>query len=173
MHRCKKVGQGTDGLRTAEDEVTGGFQGEMEDRDDLSLHGRPKIDQNIAATDRIDLGDGWILDQILLGKDAHRPQGVIDAVFTFGHGKEAVQALARDVLGNALRVYAGAGPLEGRLVDVRGQDLDRECDRRFLQVLHQGYGQGICFLAGRAPRHPKPDGASCRRLHQLGERLPF
>ncbi len=51
-----------------------------EQRDKLLLQFATHIDQQVATTNEIELGKGWVFDYVLLGKDHHIADAFVDAV---------------------------------------------------------------------------------------------
>ena len=72
---------------------------------------RAHIDQQVAATDQVEFGKRRVFDHVLLGKDQHVADALVDAVGAAVRlrGEKARQPFRRDVGGNAGRVDAGAG----------------------------------------------------------------
>ena len=108
----------------AEEEPTVRLQREVEKRDELLLQLRAQVDQQIAATEQIELGKGRILDDVLLGEDQQVAEAFMDAIAAaigFG-GEEARQAFGRKIGGDAGRITAGAGRGDGPAVDIRGEE---------------------------------------------------
>ena len=70
---------------------------------------RLQINEQIAAADQVHLGEGRIVDQVVLGENAHVADAFADAIATFGLGEKAAQALRRDVALNIFGIGAGAG----------------------------------------------------------------
>ena len=52
----------------------------MKHGDKLLLQIPAHIDQEVAATDEVELGKGRVLDHILLGNDQHIPDPFVDAI---------------------------------------------------------------------------------------------
>ena len=47
------------------------LQAVVEDGNKAFLEGGPQVDEHIAATDEVELGEGRVLYHVLLGEDAH------------------------------------------------------------------------------------------------------
>ena len=137
----------------------------MEQRNELFLQIAAQVDQQVAATDQVQLGEGRILDHVLLGENQHVANVFFDAkdaVIRLGR-EEARQPLRRKVGGDGGRIDAGAGRGNGVAVDVRGKHLHIEVLFHRLLAFGQEDGQGIGLLSGGAPRGPDTDGG-IRRL---------
>ena len=89
----------------------------MEHREDVLLNG-PQIDQDIAATDQVQLRKRRILDQVVLGKDAHLAQALVDLIAAVDLRETAVEALEGKVRSNVLEELAGACLFDGRRADI-------------------------------------------------------
>ena len=105
----------------------------MEQREDVLLHAS-QVDQDVAATDQVQLRKRRIVDQVMPGKDAHLAQVLVDLVAAFDLREIAVQALMGKVRRNVLEVPAGAGLFDCRLADIGSEDLHRKGGARFVQV---------------------------------------
>ena len=73
-------------------------------------------------------------------------------------GEEAAQSLRRHVQFDVVHVDARAGPVQGGVVDVGGQDLDGGVEIAFAEEFQQADGQRIDLFAGGAACHPDADG---------------
>jgi hypothetical protein len=82
-----------------------------------------QIDQQVAAAQNIQLGEGRIQDEALRGKDHHFPDLRRHPVAVFIFGKEPLEPFRRHVRGNILRINALAGLVNRILVQVGGKDL--------------------------------------------------
>src|SRR5687768_15123995 len=96
----------------------------MEGRHDLLLQHWPKINQNVAATDEIELREGRILGHILLGENAHRADAFTDLEARIEPREEAPEPLGRNVVTDAFRVDSGTRAFEGQVADVGAEDLN-------------------------------------------------
>src|SRR5437867_8406673 len=94
----------------------------------------------------------------MLGEDAqiaHRPADLI--LSAFHPHKKTSEAVRRDVQRDVLRIPARARPLDGRLADIRAEDLDRRGEAPGAERLEQAKGDGVGLLARGAPRNPDAD----------------
>src|SRR5215813_13604127 len=98
-------------LRVAQPENPRRVEGVMQQRQDLFLQDRLEVDQQVAATDQIHPREWWVGDDVLSREDAHVAERLANAVTSIRLRKEAAQSLRRDVLGDVLRVEAGARAL--------------------------------------------------------------
>ncbi len=64
----EEIGFCADAFRSAEDQKSGGRQGEMEEGEHSILQDRLKIDEEVAATDQVHLGERGIVEEIVLAK---------------------------------------------------------------------------------------------------------
>ena len=84
------------------------------------------IDQEIAATDQIELRERRVLDEIVLGKNEHVADGLVDAIGAAIRMlliEKVGQPLWRNVGDDAGGVNTGARMVDGFAVDIGGEDL--------------------------------------------------
>ena len=170
----KQIAKLAHGLRGAQEEKTARVQRIVEQGHELLLQVAAHIDEQIAAADEVDFGEGGIFDDVVLGKDQHVAEAFVDAVgAAVGFGrKEPRQPFRRDVRGDAGRIEAGAGCGDCAAVDVGGEDLHPVILLEQLQALLQEDGDGIGLLAGGASRRPDADhGARTLSGKELGDDL--
>ena len=135
VQRGKQIAELAHGLGGAQEEKAARVQRVVEQGNELLLQVPAHIDQEVAATDQVEFGEGRVFDHVLLGKDQHVADAFVDAVgAAVGLGREkARQPLRRDVGGDAGRIEAGAGRGNRLAVNVGGEDLHLEA---LLQRLH-------------------------------------
>ena len=97
---------------------------------------------------------GRVLDQVLRREYDHFADMLANAVVVILAHEIAVQPLIRHVQADAVAIQAGAGDIDGIVVEVGGEDLDIQRLGVPLHVLGQQDGQGIGLLAGRAAGNP-------------------
>src|SRR5262249_6956582 len=153
----KEFAAAADVLRGAQHQEAAGRQGVMEDREDAPLQGRIQVDQHVAATDQVEARKGRVGDHVVPRKDAQVAHGLADLVAAVDPDEIAPQPLLGDVEFDVVDVDAGAGLLQGRLVQVGRQDLDGHGVRPAGQVLQQADGQRVDFLARGAAGDPDAD----------------
>ena len=131
----------------------------MEQGDEILLQLAAHIDQQVAATDQVDLREGGVFDHILLGEDQHVADAFMDAIgAAVGIGfEEARQPYRRDIDSDAGRVETAAGCDNRLAVDIGGEYLHPGTLSQFIQMLLEQYGDRIGLLAGRASRRPDAD----------------
>ena len=134
----------------------------MKQRHEPVLQLRVQIDQQVAAGDQVELGEGRILDQVLHGEDGHLADVLADAIGAVVAGEVALQTLRRDIAGNALRVAAVARRFDGVVVQVRAEQLHVAVALGGLQVFAHEDRQRVQLLAGGTARHPDAQGAIVR-----------
>ena len=88
--RGKQVGKAADCLRAAEQQDAAGTQAVVKQRNEFLLHLRSEVDQQVAATQNIQLGKRRIHDDALRGKDHHFPDLRAHPVAAFHFDKEPV-----------------------------------------------------------------------------------
>ena len=141
---------------SAEEQPAARFQRVVEQGHELFLKVGTQIDQQVAATDQVKLGERRVLEHILLGKHQHVADALVNAVGTavgLG-GEKARQAFRREVGGDAGRIQSGAGSGDRPAVDVGGEHLHRVVLLDGLHMLLQQDRNGIGFLAGGAAGRP-------------------
>ena len=163
IQRGKKVHELAHGLRRAQEEHAARVQRVVEQGNELLLQFPSHIDQQIAATDQVEFGERRVFDHVLLGEDHHVADALVDAVGAAVRllGEKARQPFRRDVGGNAGRIDAGAGAVDGPAVNVGGKHLQLETLLQLLHALLEQDGEGIGFLAGGTAGHP--DANQCAR----------
>jgi len=112
-----------DGLGAAEEQEAGVFEGEVEQADQPLLDLLVEVDQQVAATDQVQLGERRVADQVLGGEHHRLAHRLVDTVALLLVGEEALQARRCEVRRDALRIDPGAGLLQGVEVDVGGEYL--------------------------------------------------
>ena len=70
---AEEVGEAADGLRAAEKQDAAGIQAVVKERHEFLLQLRRQIDQQVAAAQDVQLGEGRVHDEVLRGKDHHLP----------------------------------------------------------------------------------------------------
>src|SRR3989304_8491804 len=140
----------------------------MKSRDKPVLKFRFEVNQQVPASDQIQLGEGRILDHILGGKDDHFPDFLLDPVAGLLLDKKPSQSLRGDIRGNRGRVAAGTGLRDRVLINVRAVDLDFELLLGIIHALPEEDGNGVGLFPGCAPRHPDSEDVMLRfMLEQL------
>src|SRR5882757_9495479 len=71
-------GKGTQTLRPSKHQVALGFEGVVQSRNYALLQHCSKIDQQVAATDEIQIGEGRIFGNILACENTHFPHRLVD-----------------------------------------------------------------------------------------------
>ena len=122
--RLEQVGLPANRLRRAQEQVASLFESEVQEGDDLLLHLRFEVDQEVAATDQVHLGKGGVGDQVLNRKRHCFAHLFADLPGGFVHPREkAGQPFRRDIGGDALGIDSPAGDRERVFIDIRGEDL--------------------------------------------------
>ena len=78
-------------FRSPEQQEAVRFQGIMECRADLMLEFPIKIDQQVAAGDEVELGEGWVFQHAMVCKKDEIPQLALDALELSLRDKKATQ----------------------------------------------------------------------------------
>ena len=165
VQQVEMTGIVADSLRCSQHQQAVRLERVVEHEQDPALHDRPQVDQQVATTDQVQPGKGRILDQVVLGEDAqiaHRPADLI--LSALHPHKKALEAVRRYVQRDVLRIPARARPLDGRLADVRAEDLDRHGEAPGAEKLEQAYGDRVGLLARGAPWNPDADGRLRRAI---------
>ena len=156
-HRGKKIGEIAHRLRAALKQDATGSQAVVKQRDQLFLHFRGKINQQVPAAQDVELGEGRVHDEILRRKNDHFANLFAHPVAVILLGEEPLEPCFRQVRGDVGQKEARAGLVNGVPVEVGGKDLDRDFSpgpERLHRLLEHD-GQGIGFFAGGAAGHPR------------------
>ena len=157
--RLEQVGLPANRLRRAQEQVASLFESEVQEGDDLLLHLRFEVDQEVAATDQVHLGKGGVGDQVLHRKRHGFAHLFADLPGGFVHPREeAGQPFRGDIGGDALGIDALAGDLQGLFIDIRGEDLQAARVLRRRLLFEQQHGDGVSLLAGGAAGDPDAQG---------------
>ena len=168
----EQVAEVPHGLGGPEEEHPSWVQRVVEEGDDLSLQLAVQVDEEIAAADEVELGEGGVLDDVLLGEDEEVADVLVNPV---GGAvgllrEEAGEPLRGEVGGDAGRVEADPGLGDGPAVDVRGEELHVVVLPELLHPLQQKNGERVRLFAGGAARRPDPDRGPWRLpLEELGD----
>ena len=133
-----------------------------------------EIDQQVAAAQQVELGEGWVLDDVLHGKHHHVADLFLDLVARIVLVEEAANALGRDVLCDVGRIVCDARHCDGVIVEVGGVDLDAQfllmAGSQFVLQFGQQDGNRVGLFAGGAASHPDAKGvAGWLARQQLGQ----
>ena len=168
----KKMRGGTEGLRFSQQKKAGRLQGVMEEGEHPLLKRRTHVNQYIAATDEIELGERRILAQVMPGKHAPLTDLLADLVAISHFHKEALQTLRGDIGHRGFRVCAGPCPVDGRRTDVGAENLESGPGGPFVQEFQKCDRKRVHLLARGASRNPYAKRLTWRPIrHQLGEHL--
>ena len=179
VQRREQVAEAADALGRAQDQQAAGVQGVVHQRQELLLRLDIDVDQEVPATEDVQLGKRRIDEDVLRRKDHQVADLFLDPVALALTHEEPRQPLGRHVRGDARGERALAGLLDGVMVDVGGKDLDRRASscgslaRSALQALLEHDGQRIGLLAGRATGVPHPQGAAFRPVLEQARESPF
>ena len=80
VHHAEQAGERADRLRGPQHEEPARIQGVVESRDDPLLEHRGEVDQHVAATDQVQVGEGRVRRHVLLGEDAHISDRLADPI---------------------------------------------------------------------------------------------
>ena len=113
------------GFRCAQKKHTARHQGVVKQGNQLLLQVCAHVNQQVAATDQVEFGKRWVLDQVMLGKNQHVANVFAHAVSTaVGLGGEKTrQSPGRNVGGNTGWINTGSGRGNGTAVNVGAEDL--------------------------------------------------
>ena len=122
VHRREQVAEAADALGRAQDQQTAGVQGVVHQRQELLLRLDIEVDQQVPATEDVQLRKRRIDEDVLRRKDHQVADFFLDPVALALADKKPRQPLRRHVRGDARGKRAPAGLLDGVLVDVGGKD---------------------------------------------------
>ena len=155
----EEVDGGADGLRAAQKQDPFGVEGIVKEGHQFFLQLRGQVDQEVAAAQDIELGEGGVHDDVLHGEDRHLPDIFGEAVAVLFFDEEPSEPLGRHIRGDVGRKDPLAGLVDGFTVEVGGEDLEGEAS----PVLHPVEGlfeddrQGVRLLPRGAAGHPGPE----------------
>src|SRR3569623_733414 len=153
----EQIGVVASAFRRAEQQGAVGLQRVMKDSQQTCLHFLLEIDQYIPTTDEIKIREWRVFQQILRRENAEFAQAFGNQVAIVGFGKEAFQALGRQLGADVLGEETAAGYFDGVGIAVGAEDLHRDAVDALSQHLGQHDSDGIDFFAGRAAGHPASD----------------
>src|SRR6185312_7268196 len=165
------VGKCAQAFRSTQHEISIWLKRVMERGNHPLLQGRAEINQKVPATHQVQVGKGRILGDVLVSKNAHFADGLVDLISAVELHKEPLQALGRDFRRRRLGVKATARAIESAVTYISSKNLDRFGSHRgkgnisdFLpHIFKENNGDRVDFFAGRASRHPD----AYRRLIEL------
>src|SRR3990172_4503236 len=120
----EKVGAAPDRLGATDEKHAPRAERVVKYRDDPLLKDGVKVDEHVAAAQKVDVRERRIAREIVLGERAHLPDGVVDAVPALHLAEEPAEALGGNLGRDRRRVEAGACLIDIFLVDVGAEDLD-------------------------------------------------
>ena len=163
------VRQAAQGLAGAEEEGAVEAQGIVEVGDGLGLGVGQQIDEQIATTDQVDLGEGGILEQVVHGEHQGLAEMGQHLPAALAQGLEIGGAQPLRDLGQGLvTVDALGGDLDGLFMQIGGQDLDQGCPPLVAEGLMEEDGQAVGLLARGAATDPDPHLLTRRGLIEDG-----
>jgi hypothetical protein len=98
----------------------------VEQGQDLLLQRLAEVDQQVAAGQDVEPGEGRVGDEVLRREDHHLAELPVDPVAVFLGNEVAGQPLRREVGGDVGGVAGLAGLVDGVHVEIGGVDLQRE-----------------------------------------------
>jgi len=142
----------------------------VKQRDQLLLGFCTQVDQQVAATQDIELREGRVHDEILRGKDHQLTNLFAHLVAAFGLREEPPKSWLGDIGGDILQVNALARSVDRIRVQVGGEDLHSELPLGVdgLRRLQKHDGQRIGLLSGGTTRHPSSKRLSGRAVGEQG-----
>ena len=161
--RLEKILPVSDGLGVSQKEKAPVAQGEVKQGDDLPLHLLVQVDQEVAADDQVQPGEGRIGGDVLRGENDPFAEALDDLIAAVPAGKEPLEPLGRDVLADLFRrIAAGAGLCQRGEIGVGGEDLKVRLPAALLRLLGQQHGQAVDLLSRGTAGNPDPDFRSRR-----------
>ncbi len=172
-YRLEQVHLPADRLRSSQQQIAAVVESEVQQGNDFSLKFRLQVDEQIAATDQIELGKRSVADQVVDGEDHDIAELLVDLVgLLVVAAEKAGQPGRAEIPGDAVRVDPLAGHAQRLLIHVAGENLQAAILLTAAKFLKEQHGDGVGLLAGGATRHP--DAQSLFRLlglHQRGHHL--
>jgi hypothetical protein len=166
VHGFEVVGHLAGGFAGSQQQDTLGVEREVEQLQRFFLQHRLKIDEQVAAAQQVDVGEGRILDNVV-ACEYHQFADVAPDLEVVRPAVEIPgEQFGGKVRGDAFGVFAGAGPLQCVAVDVGGENFDVHVPSQLHQALPDDDCQGIGLLPGGATGHPDPQLSFIRVLQQ-------
>src|SRR5262249_36678890 len=122
----EEISETANSLGRAEKQEPAGIQGVMKQGHEMSLCLGIQVNQQVAAREQVDLGKGWVREQVLLGKHHHFPDLLLDAIAVVLSGEIALQPFRAHIDGNAIGVEPGPGFLDRLIVQISRKDLHQK-----------------------------------------------
>jgi hypothetical protein len=157
INRCKEVREISYTLGRTQQQNTVRVQCVVEQRHEPLLQLRAHINEEVAAANQIEFRKWRVFDDVVLGKNEHVADDLMDAVgsavglFLL---EKVGQPLRRNVRDDTGWVNADAGLFDRFTVDIGGENLHLEALLLIFHVFAQQHRNGIGFLAGGTARHP-------------------
>ena len=128
----------------------------MKEGYDLSLQFRREVNEKVSARDDVQVGVGWVADDILRGEDDGFSQMRMNTVGCILLDEESLQPRFRDIRLNIQGVSSPAGNIDGLFLCVCGEDLELDLpgSAQIFQILLKHYGHGIGLFSRRAAHNP-------------------
>ena len=116
-----------------------------------------QVDQQVAADQQVDPGDGRVTDHVVAAEDDAFAQFALKHVVVVGSLEIAFQQRLRNGFDLARRIGGVACRVQGRIVQVGGVYLDPPAEIRRSQHLGEEHRQGVGLLTRRAADAPDAD----------------
>src|SRR5215471_17320092 len=88
------------------------------------LQKRPEVNEQVAAAHQVKVGEGWILNHIVPGKNAQVANRLIDLISPVYAQKETLKVVGRNVGHPCFGVQPIASLFQSGLADIRGKNLN-------------------------------------------------
>ena len=155
-----------DRFRAAQEQIAMIVQRHVEDGKQISLQHRLEINQNIAAADQIQFPERRILEHIVLCKNNHLANIVMDDILIALAGKKPGQPGDGNIFNNVIAVHTLHRRCDRSRIQICCKDFYIPLDAEFLHGFLKQDGNGISFLAGRASGYPHTNLFVSRRVLQ-------
>ncbi|MNL39775.1 hypothetical protein D3C87_1620720 [compost metagenome] len=132
----------------------------MEHLQHVLLYVTIQVDQQVAATDQVQLRKGRVAQDVVDGEKHALAHFLLDAVFVVLPREIAFQQGFRHIGFDRRGVAAGAAHGQRRFVDIRGEHLYFLVYLQRVGASAQQHGQRISLFARGAARHPGTQGAA-------------
>ena len=173
INGIKQGGLTADGLGAPQHQHPAGPQGIVEHRHQPVLQRGAEVDQQVAAAQQVQSGEGRVGGQVMVGEDDRVAQGRHHAPAAVTAPEEALLPLGRQRLQQRVGIHPAAGAGDGVVVQVSGKQLQPAAGAAGHLGGHLGehHRQRVRLFSGGAARHP---GAQRFALghgagHQIGQ----
>ncbi|MNV12963.1 hypothetical protein D3C71_1035900 [compost metagenome] len=147
VHHLEQARAGVGRFRTAQEQVAARLEGKVEHLQHVLLYVTIQVDQQVAATDQVQLRKGRVAQDVVDGEQHALAHFLLDAVFVVLPREITFQQGLRHIGFDRRGVAAGAAHGQRRFVDIRGEHLYFLVHLQRVGASAQQHGQRISLFA--------------------------